>query len=291
MKANQRARKIATQKGLPRFGFKRKPLQGTVYYTNPHAIPAKSGNYFTAENVESLAIRSFVEDAWNHDVLQGGNGIIAWGKIKFKGVPGTKTVATKGYKYPSTQLENHLREIVERLRASKAKHPKMCVFPMTVQGHKNLFLVMEAFLKNNGSSKISKLEDHESVVNKINLSEPEGHSTLQKVLNETAELAKVGLIVPQSLAVARDFIALGLDREALLKIAHKQIDTFNKITLKDGTTQILAQDIDDLQIAKSPQEAWKISIKNISEVVLARNPGKEQIVQTLVAKLRTQHKL
>ena len=294
MRASQRARAMAARKGLRKVRFKRKQPLGTVYYTNPNAKPITPGAYFGKENIESLAVRGFVKEPWNMGELHGGNGAIAYGKVKFKGAP-AKPVIIKGYFRPSAELEAHLVRIVERLKMSKAKHPKMCVFPLTIGGKRNLYLLMESYTKNERGMVLSKLEPYGRIVNKLRLHNPQDVETLKKVLNETAELAKVGLIVPQSLAVSRDFIALGLPEDALRKIAFKQIDTFNNMTLKNGQTQIIAQDIDELQIADNPKQAWKQSAQNISEVVLSNfynqsSHGKET-VKKLVREIASKHRL
>jgi len=183
-------------------------------------------------------------------------------------------------------------QVVERLKKSKARHPKMCVFPLIMQGQRNLYLLMEAFTKKSqGGHALSKLEPYERVVNQLRL--PKDANILRQILNETAELAKVGLTVPQSLAVPRDFIALGIPHEALLKMVHKQIDVFNQIKLKNGETQILSQDIDELQITNNPRQSWKQSTKNIAEVVLENyyNQHEQKIVNQLIKEIQKKHSL
>jgi hypothetical protein len=234
MKASQRARVLAARKGLHKIRFKRAQPLGTIYYTNLHAKPITPGSYFGRENIESLAVRGFVKEPWNMGELHGGNGAIAYGKVKFKGAP-AKPVIIKGYFRPSAELEAHLGQIVGRLKRSKAKHPKMCVFPLTIGGKRNLYLLMESYAKKERGTMLSKLEPYERIVNKLSLHNPKDVETMRKIFNETAELAKAGLIVPQSLAVARDFIALGLPEDALRKIAHKQIDAFNNMTVNYPT--------------------------------------------------------
>jgi hypothetical protein len=290
MKTTQRAKALATKKGLKRVGFKKAQPKGVVYYTNPNARAVK-GKYFGLENIESLHVRGFAREPWTMEELHGGNGAIAVGKVKFKGESKAKTVALKGYFRPNTALENHLKIVVQRLRDSKARHPKMCVFPLTVQGHKNLYLLMEPFFRMQNGQAVSKIEQTERVVNKIRL--PKDTDTLRKVLNETAELAKAGLAVSQSLAVARDFIALRLPQEALEQMAHKQIDVFNEIKLKNGQTQILSQDIDELLIQNDPKKAWKKSIINITEVLHQQNHGQQaqQLLTQLIKETQKQHKL
>ncbi len=290
MKTTQRAKTLAAKKTVKRVRFKKTRPKGIVYYTNPNAIPVR-GKYFGLENIESLHVHGFARDPWNRGELHGGNGAIAVGKVKFKGESKAKVVALKGYFRPNTALENHLKIVVNRLRESQARHPKMCVLPLTVQGHKNLYLLMEPFFKMQGGQAVSKMEQTERVVNKIRL--PKDADTLRKVLNETAELAKVGLAVPQSLAVSRDLIALGLPQEALEKMAHKQIDVFNEIKLKNGQTQILSQDIDELLIQNDPKKAWKKSILNITEVLHQQNHGQQaqQLIKQLIKETQKQHKL
>jgi hypothetical protein len=151
---------------------------------------------------------------------------------------------------------------------------------------------MEPFIKTSREGMVvSKFEPYERVVNQIKLSVPAGQKVFRKVLVEAAELAKVGLAVPYSFGVARDFIELGLPPEALKRIAHKQIDVFNKITLKNGETQIFAQDIDELQIVSSRTKAWKQSVKNISEVVLENNlsPDARRVVRAIVLEVEKAH--
>jgi hypothetical protein len=290
MRTSQKARLIAVRKGIKRIGFKQKNPLGTIYYTNQKAIPIR-GNYFGLENIESLAVRGFAQESWGKGELHGGNGIIAWGKVKFKGVSKAKTVAVKGYFHPSLELESHLKLVVERLRSSKAKHPKMCVFPLEIGGKKNLYLLMEPFFTKKGLQVNSKMEQAERVVNNIRL--PNDLPLLKQVLNETAELAKAGLIVPTSLAVPRDFIALGLPHNELVKIAHKQIDVFNRIKLADGKTQIIAQDIDELKIANSPKDAWKESLGNVFQVVLENNrvPNGREMLNALAKEIELAHRL
>ena len=290
MRTSQRAKALAARKGLKKFRFKRVQPKGVVYYTNPKARPA-TGRYFGLENIESLVVRGFAREPWNMGELHGGNGAICWGKVKFKGEPKAKEVAIKGYFRPSLALENHLKAVVERLMKSKVRHPKMCVFPLIIQEQKNLYLLMEPFFRKQNGQAVSKMEQTERVVNKVRL--PRDTETLRQILNETAELAKVGLVVPQSLAVARDFIALGLPEEALRKIAHKQIDVFNQIKLKSGQTQILSQDIDELQLQDDPKQAWKKSTKNIAEVVQDNNhdPQTQRIIAQLIKELERKHKL
>ena len=221
--------------------------------------------------------------------LHGGNGAIAWGKVKFKGESKAKVLAMKGYFRPSEALEKHLHEVVERLRKSKARHPKMCVLPLTVRGHKNLYLGMEPFFRMRNKEAVSKMEQTERVVNQIRI--PRGVEKLKQILRETAELAKVGLIVPVSLAVPRDFIALGLPQEALQEIAHKQIDVFNQVKLQNGKTQIISQDIDELKIASNPRKAWQQSTQNIMGVVIQQNPGQGVLVKKIINEAQRKHKL
>ncbi|VVB74556.1 Uncharacterised protein [uncultured archaeon] len=290
--ASFRAKALARKKGFGRIGFRRKNPLGKLYYSNPYAVPVRSGSYFDKRNIESLYVRGFVSQPWNHEDLHGSSGAIAWGKIKFKGLPKPKTVAIKGYFKPGEGFEAELSAIVERLKRSKAKHPKMCVFPLEIERKRNLYLLMEPFIKTSREGMVvSKFEPYERVVNQIKLSVPADQKVFRKVLVEAAELAKVGLAVPYSFGVARDFIELGLPPEALKKIAHKQIDVFNKITLKNGETQIFAQDIDELQIVSSRTKAWKQSVKNISEVVLENNlsPDARGVVRAIVLEVEKAH--
>jgi len=290
--ASFRARALAKKKGFDRVGFKHKNPLGKLYFSNPYAVPVKSGTYFGVKNIEALYVRGFVREPWNKGELHGSSGAIVWGKVKFKGVSKPKVVAIKGYFRPSEFLEADLSVIVERLRRSKAKHPKMCVFPLEIGGKRNLYLLMEPFIKaGRDGMVVSKFEPYERVVNQIKLSTPVGQKVFRKVLVEAAELAKVGLAVPYSLGVARDFIELGLPPEALRQIAHKQIDVFNKITLKNGETQIFSQDIDELQIVGSRSRAWKESVKNISEVVLENNPvpDAQQIIKAIAREVEKAH--
>jgi predicted O-linked N-acetylglucosamine transferase (SPINDLY family) len=150
---------------------------------------------------------------------------------------------------------------------------------------------MEPFFRMHNGQATTKMEQTERVVNKIRL--PHDKETLKQVLNETAELAKVGLSIPISLAVARDFIALGLSQETLQKIAHKQIDIFNQIKLKDGRTQIISQDIDELKIHNNPKQAWKQSTQNIIKILQQQNPEPQhqQLIQQLIKTIQKQHQL
>jgi len=70
MRASQRAKVLASKKGLKRVGFKRKVPQGTIYYTNSNAKPVQ-GNYFGLENIEQLVVRGFVKEPWNLGELRG----------------------------------------------------------------------------------------------------------------------------------------------------------------------------------------------------------------------------
>lgn len=289
-RTSKRARIIAGKKGLTTLRFRQKP-KGTMYYFNPNAVRSRSLSYFGLKNVEWLRAREFVRDSWNKEPLHGGSGAIVWGKVKFAGFPKPKIVAIKGYFVESTpDFKRHLEQVVERLRKSKASHPKMAVLELPQNGRKVLYLLMEPFLANAGSVKISRFESTERVVNALNLHSRADQKVFRQVLNEAAELAKVGLIVPQSLGVPRDFIALGVPREMLLKIAHKQIDAFNKITLKNGSARVFAQDIDELQIVDgSPKKAWEQSTKNICEVVLQNNRNLQTVVESIAKEVARKH--
>jgi hypothetical protein len=282
--AKARARVLARKKGIPTYRLKPKNTDKRIIYKNPLAEISRSKKYLGTENIEWVTVREPVRDNWNHEPLSGSHGAIYTGRVKFKGVPKPKPVAIKAFKGGrSPEFIQHLKEVVQRLSQSKASHPKMAVLEAEYQGQKYPYLLMVPYLSGlHGFRSISRFEQSERIVNTIRIRNPSHQEILKQIVTETAELAKVGLGVNQTLGVAQDFIALGIPHEVLVQMAHKQIDSFNRIKFSNGESKIYSQDVDEMRVFNHAGAAWKYSLKNIYEVVLENNPGEEKLIKRII---------
>jgi len=280
---------LASRKGMKRFGFKAKAPSGEIFYQNSSAKPIEAGTYFKLENVEYLAARDFLKEFWQNRLVRSQMSSIAHGTIKFKGLK-PKPAVFKSYSHPSKELAEHLTQVVERLSKSKASHPRMGVVYFVRDGKPYLYLAMESFVRKELGNVYSKFDAYERLVDSLQLHRKKDVELFKVVLNETAKLAKVGLVVPFTWAAPREIIELGISRENLMKIAHKQIDAFTKMERKEGDARlpkVVVQDIDELEIAKTPKEAWGRSVKNILAVLEKNNPQKRELIESLVRDAKT----
>jgi len=286
--ASLRSRIVAARKGLRRVGFKPSSPKGFKFYINKNAVPVKKGSYFTMENVEYLAPRDFLKEPFRGRDVHGPMSYIMQGTVKFKGRK-PMPVVIKTFTQSSPQKAKHLEEVVKRLSVSSVSHPKMGVLHFGGEKQSNLYLVMEAFTKRQNGAVVSKLEPYERTVNSLRLFKEKDRAVFESVLVEVAKLAKVGLVVPYTWAVSRDLIELGVPHETLMKVAHKQIDAITKMDRIEGDVRgpkIMVQDIDEIEIAKSPKEAWERSIKNIFEVMLPNNERQRELMEKMAERIK-----
>ena len=284
-----RSKLLASRKGKKRFGFKAKAPVGKIFYQNLQAKPIEAKTYFKLENVEYLATRDFLKEPGSNRLVKSQMSSIRHGTIKFKGLK-PKPAVFKEYHHPSKELAEHLMQVVERLSKSKVSHPRMGVVYFVRNGEPYLYLAMESFVRKESRKVYSKFDAYERLVDSFQLHRRKDVDLLRVVLNETAKLAKVGLVVPYTWAAPREIIELGISHEQLMKIAHKQIDAFTKMERRETDARppkVVVQDIDEIEIAKTPKEAWERSIKNILAVVERKNPTKGELIESLVKEVRT----
>ncbi len=263
-------------------------LKGRMIYRNPDAesvgrVVRAQGQRanFTLANVEWISMHG-------HVIGVGGFGRVFLGKAKFKGRPNPLTVAIKRYGEPGYLANSpetfrpRLKEVVKRLTASKATHPRMAYLEVEGVPH----LVEEAFTelsKDGFFLPVTKFNrgrqggtHARTYVEDLDLSQARDESVFEQMATQAAELGK-----------AR--IGLGI---STMTSGRKTIDIFSSLEVGARgrkRPKIFVQDVDALRLATTDRDAWECSKAALLEIVMKNRPVNQWRAAEILATVGHQH--